>query len=316
MILTPSIPFVSSLSEAEERVWLQALSQFMPDETILPLSKLSDNERQLVDVAIVANPSPDDLHTLPNLVWVHSVWAGVEKMLQNTGAQGFSIVRLTDPKLSQVMTEAVLAWTLYLHRGMPEYAALQRKAVWQPLPYFSAKERTVGILGLGELGKEAARALTRLDFNVIGWSRSQKSIDKVETFSGEQGLDKVLERSDILICLLPHTPATEGLLSFENLGKLKPGAQLINFARGKIIDDDALLYELNRGHIQHAVLDVFAYEPLPASHVFWTHPKVTVLPHISAPTSPQSASEIVAKNIRNYRHLRILPDTVDTQLGY
>lgn len=316
MITTPTIPFVSTMNESDENVWLQALSKLMPDETILPLRMLNDQARQLVDIAIVANPNPEELQTLPNLVWVHSVWAGVEKILQSPVTHNFSIVRLVDPKLSQTMAEAVLAWTLYLHRDMPEYAAQQAKAVWQPLPYISASERTVGVLGLGELGKEAALLLAKLGFNVIAWSRSQKTIDQIETFSTSGGLDRVLGRSDILICLLPHTPATENLLSFENLSKLKPGAKLINFARGRIIDDEALLYDLNRGHIQHAVLDVFAYEPLPVSHTFWTHPKVTVLPHISAPTTVQSASEIVAQNVRNYRHLRVLPDTVNTQLGY
>lgn len=316
MTLAPIIPFVSTLDDAEERLWLETLSQMLPDETILPLHQLSDRSRSLVDVAIVANPDPEDLLTLPNLVWVHSVWAGVEKILQRQSSHNFSIVRLADTKLSQTMAEAVLAWTLYLHRDMPEYAAQQAKAVWQPLPYVAAQDRTVGVLGLGELGKEAATVLSSVGFRVLGWSRSQKTIDRVETVSGDEGLASVLARSDILVCLLPHTPATEHLLSTDTLSQLKPGATLINFARGKIVDEEALLHELNRGHIKHAVLDVFAHEPLPASHTFWTHPNVTVLPHISAPTSPQSASEIVAKNIRNYRHLRILPKTVDSQLGY
>ena len=315
-MITPTIPFVSTLNQTDENAWLQALSKWMPNEKILPLNRLNDQARQAVDIAIVANPAPEDLQTLPNLIWVHSVWAGVEKMLQSPMSHPFSIVRLVDPKLSQTMAEAVLAWTLYLHRDMPEYAAQQAKAVWQSLPYVSASDRTVGVLGLGQLGKEAALFLAKFGFNVLAWSRSQKTIDQIETFSASEGLDAVLGRSDILVCLLPHTPATDKLLSFENLSKLKPGAKLINFARGKIIDDEALLYELNRGHIQHAVLDVFAYEPLPASHTFWTHPKVTVLPHISAPTTVQSASEIVAQNIRNYRHLRVLPDTVNAQLGY
>ncbi|SBS26929.1 Glyoxylate/hydroxypyruvate reductase A [Marinomonas aquimarina] len=316
MILTPAIPFVSSLDEAEELIWLEALSQAMPDESILPLRKLTENERKLSEVAIVANPDPADLQTLPNLVWVHSVWAGVEKLLQQPVASHYSIVRLIDPELSRVMAEAVLAWTLFLHRDMPAYARQQTKAVWQPLPYVAASDRSVGILGLGELGRRAAQALSEQGFKVQGWSRTEKRMEQVQCLFGEEGLEQILKQSDILVCLLPLTTTTEGLLAGDNLAKIKPGAQLINFARGKIVDEDMLLYELNTGRIKHAVLDVFVYEPLPRSHPFWTHPNITVLPHISAPTTVQSASKIVAQNIRNYRHLSVLPDTVDTLLGY
>ncbi|CUB02604.1 2-hydroxyacid dehydrogenase [Marinomonas fungiae] len=316
MILSSIIPFVSTLNDVEERLWLDVLSKSMPNESVLPLRKLTDKERKLVDVAIVANPDPTDLQVLPNLVWVHSVWAGVEKMLQQRESPRYSIVRLVDPELSRAMTEAVLAWTLFLHRDMPAYAHQQSRALWQPLPYFSAKDRSVGVLGLGELGQQAAQALEKQGFQVQGWSRTEKHIANISCLFGEEGLAQILEQSDILVCLLPLTPHTEGLLGSENLAKIKPGAQLINFARGKIIDEDALLYELNTGRIKHAVLDVFMYEPLPRSHPFWTHPNITVLPHISAPTTPQSAAQIVAQNIRNYRHLSLLPKTVDTQLGY
>ncbi len=214
------------------------------------------------------------------------------------------------------MAEAVLTWSLFLHRDIPDYSLQQQKALWQPLPYVPARERTVGLLGLGELGKASAERLKSNGFNVIGWSRSQKTIAGVECFSGKEGFESVLNKSDILVCLLPLTQHTENLLSFESMDLIKPGAKLINFARGKIIDDEALLYALNTGRLQRAVLDVFAIEPLPRSHPYWTHPKVSVLPHISAATSIYSASQIVAQNVRNYRMLNILPNTVDLQLGY
>ena len=315
-MLKSTIPFVSSLDKAEEQLWLDMLSSSLPDELILPLSMMSEHEKENSDIAIIANPDPNQLKLLPNLVWVHSVWAGVEKLLQGDVAPNFSIVRLIDPELSRTMSEAVLAWSLYLHRNMPDYKAQQSKAVWKPLPYVSAKQRTIGVLGLGELGAQSAKRLIDFGFSVVGWSRSAKSISGMNCYDGEQGLEKVLNQSDILVCLLPQTPETEGLLSYENLAKLKPGAQIINFARGKILDEDALMYELNVGRIHHAVLDVFQHEPLSRSHPFWTHPNITVLPHISAPTTPQSAVEIVAQNIRNYRHLNMLPPTVNIQLGY
>lgn len=310
------IPFIHRLEAADERRWLQELSKKMPDESILPLDKLSDAERQMADIAIVANPDPDALKQLPNLVWVHSVWAGVERMVNELSNPSFSIVRLIDPELSNTMAEAVLAWTLFLHREMPQYTEQQRKAVWQPIPYIPARERTVGILGLGELGKASAERLKDQGFNVIGWSRSEKSLAGIECYTGNEGFEDVLKKSDIIVCLLPLTTHTEHLLSFASMELIKPGAKLINFARGKIIEDEALLYALNTGQLQHAVLDVFSIEPLRPSDPYWTHPKVTVLPHISAATSIVSASNIVAQNIRNYRHVKILPNTVDLQLGY
>jgi glyoxylate/hydroxypyruvate reductase A len=310
------IPFVSSLNAQEEQDWVSALSSALPSESIKPFSTLSKQQKQAAEIAIIANPNPDDLKQLPNLVWVHSVWAGVEKLLQGNATPNYSIVRLIDPELSRTMSEAVLAWSLYLHRNMPDYRMQQAKAVWNPLPYVPAPERKIGVLGLGELGQASAKLLKNFGFSVIGWSRSAKDIAGVECLNGQDGLDDLLSQSDILVCLLPQTPETEGLLGHENLAKLKPGAQLINFARGKIVDEDALLHELNVGRIHHAVLDVFQYEPLPRSHTFWTHPNITVLPHISAPTTVESAVSIVAQNIRNYRHLNMLPATVDVQLGY
>ena len=315
MPLSP-IPFVSSLNKDEESEWLQAFSMRLFDEKVLPISQLTEQEKSNADIAIIANPNPEDLNELPNLVWVHSVWAGVEKLLQGNATPNYSIVRLIDPELSRTMSEAVLAWSLYLHRNMPDYRMQQVKAVWNPLPYVPAPERKIGVLGLGELGQASAKLLKNFGFSVIGWSRRAKDIAGVECLNGQDGLDDLLSQSDILVCLLPQTPETEGLLGYENLAKLKPGAQLINFARGKIVDEDALLHELNVGRIHHAVLDVFQYEPLPRSHAFWTHPNITVLPHISAPTTIESAVCIVAQNVRNYRHLNMLPATVDVQLGY
>ncbi|MBM6549535.1 glyoxylate/hydroxypyruvate reductase A [Marinomonas ostreistagni] len=311
-----AIPFVSQENPEKERVWLETLSKYLPDEAILPLDKLSEGERQLADVAIVANPDPQALKQLPNLVWVHSVWAGVERLVNDLSEQSFSIVRLVDPQLQEAMAEAVQAWSLYLHRDMFEYAKLQRQATWQPLPYVPASARTIGVLGLGELGRASAERLLATGFNVIGWSRNEKIIDQVTTYTGDEGLETVLKSSDIVVCLLPLTKDTRGLLGFEALAMMQPGACIINFARGDVIDEEALQYALNTGQLKHAVLDVFAIEPLPKSHPFWTHPNITVLPHISAQTNIDSACQIVAQNIRNYRLLNLLPDVVDTKRGY
>lgn len=310
------IPFVTQLPDDETTAWVEALRSALSDYQILPPSELTAAQRATAKVAIVANPHPADLLDLPNLQWVQSLWAGVERLITETKEADFAIVRLQDPQLAETMAEAVLAWTLYLHRDMPRYLAQQAARIWQqhslPLP----SQRTIGLLGLGNLGKAAAQRLIQQGFSVWGWSRTPTAIDSVKTAHGQDGLQAVLARSNILICLLPLTHQTQGMLNHETLALLPSGASLINFARGLILDTDALLHHLNNGHLTHAVLDVFHEEPLPPHSPLWSHPGITVLPHISAPTNKQTASQIVAKNIRNFFLNGTMPPTVCRDLGY
>ncbi|MBR7888302.1 glyoxylate/hydroxypyruvate reductase A [Marinomonas sp. A79] len=313
---THLIPFVSRADDKEQRHWIATLSAAMPEETIVHLSDLTQAQKQDCDFAIVADPDPKDLNTLPGLKWVHSLWAGVERMVNEMPSAPFSIVRLVDENLSNTMSEAVLAWTLYLHREMPIYAKQQKERAWVQHPIVLAKERRIGVLGLGALGQASAERLVDNGFSVSGWSRTKKTLKGVDCFDGEDGLNAMLSQSDILVCLLPLTPQTEGLLNRDRLALLPADAKLINFARGPIIDDGALLQLLDEGTIAHAVLDVFMHEPLPKEHVYWQHESVTVLPHISAPSHPGSASERVAANVRQYRLTGIVPDAVDFSRGY
>ena len=269
-----------------------------------------------MDCAVVVNPDPAVLENLPNLKWIQSLWAGVERVLSEYSNEDEKIVRLIDPQLSKTMSEGVLAWSFYLHRAMPTYLAQQATQSWNQ-PYLpTPEERTIGLLGLGQLGKAAAFRLKENEFNVIGWSRSKAEIDGVETFHGADGFSEVLGRSDILVILLPLSSATQGLLNAENVAKIKPGASIINFGRGPIIDDDALIAALDSNHLEHAVLDVFSVEPLPREHPYWAHPSVTVLPHCSAPTNKKTGAKIAAKNISEYVAKGILPPSVDRKLGY
>jgi len=214
------------------------------------------------------------------------------------------------------MAEAVLAWTLFLHRDMPAYARQQAERRWQPLAYTPPEARTVSLLGLGELGQHAAQVLRRERFKVCGWSRSRKHIEGVESFAGEKGLFEMLAGTDVLVCLLPLTEHTQGLVSHRVLQVLPDDAALINFSRGPIVDDAALLQALDTVRLKHAVLDVFDREPLSAESPFWSHPRVTVLPHVSGPTDVESAAAIVADNIRNFRHTGHVPEGVDFRRGY
>ncbi|BFM49157.1 glyoxylate/hydroxypyruvate reductase A [Marinomonas sp. THO17] len=310
------IPLVTSFSPQEESQWLQQLTKQIPNQVFKPLAELSDLQRQECELAIVANPDPQALASLPNLVWVQSLWAGVEGMVNQLPDAKFKIVRLIDPHLAETMSEAVLAWTLYLHRDMPHYARQQTHAQWQQRPMVRAKDRRVGILGLGELGNASAQRLAANGFQVFGWSRSEKQLAGVTCFHGRDGLTQLLSQADILVCLLPLTSATLGLLNDDTLSYLPPDAALINFSRGAIIDDIALQKKLQQGEIRHAVLDVFQQEPLPTDNAYWRMKNVTVLPHISAPTHIESACDVVAKNIRLYQATTKIPAAVDVGRGY
>ncbi|REG86803.1 2-hydroxyacid dehydrogenase [Marinomonas pollencensis] len=309
------IAFVSRAPQAEQEHWMSTLACAMPEETIVSFDDLSDAQKNTCELAIVANPDPLALQALPQLKWVHSVWAGVERMVMELGKPSFSIVRLVDPELAKTMSEAVLAWSLFLHREMFAYQQQQANSEWLPRPMVRAKDRRIGILGLGELGKASAMRLKENGFDVRGWSRNPKELQGISCFDGEKGLYELLQQSDILVCLLPLTKQTTGLLNQATLACLPERATIINFARGAIIDDVSLLTALDQ-QVAHAVLDVFSQEPLPKDHPYWQHPRVSVLPHISAPTHPESASQIVAANIRGYREKGEIPPAVDIEIGY
>lgn len=310
------IPFLHAPGAPAAQCWLQALRAAMPGERVLPLAALDEQERAACELAVVANPRPEDLRLLPNLKWVQSVWAGVERLVPALAGSPVRLVRLLDPQLAHTMAEAVLAWTLYLHRDMPRYARQQAARQWLAHEGVRAQARTVSLLGLGALGAASARCLQQAGFQVRGWSRSPKSLPGVQCHSGSEGLHEMLAATDILVCLLPLTPDTHGLLDADRLRRLRPQAALINFARGPIVQDQALRQALDEQHLSHAVLDVFAEEPLPADAWHWAHPQVTVLPHISAPTDRNSAAGIVAANVARYRQSGSVPQTVDLARGY
>ena len=310
------IPFIAAKGYAHTSAWVQALQEAMPEVLILAFDDVGENEKRTCRVAIVANPDPRDLQQLPELVWIHSVWAGVERLVGELANSPLKIVRLVDPQLARTMAEAVLAWTLYLHRDMPAYAKQQQQQIWRAREYRRPQQRNIGLLGLGALGEAAAQKLLHAGFTVRGWSRQRKNIAGVECFAGLPELAGMLEKTDILVCLLPLTPDTRGLLNQQMLKALPVGASLINFARAAIVNDLDLRAALDSRQLEHAVLDVFEVEPLPALSWHWQHPDVTVLPHCSAPTDRETASLIVAGNLRRYFADGTLPAAVDVGRGY
>lgn len=310
------VPFISMLPKADIDEWLKVLKKKLPKERIVKFSSLKKSDYKKIDVAIVANPNPTEVKKLINLKWVQSVWAGVEKLVESFKGEKVKIIRLVDPEMNRTMAEAVLSWVLYLHRDMHFYRIQQNKRIWKENDYIKPSKKIVSFIGLGELGSASAVKLIKNGFNVCGWSRGKKNISKVKSFTGKLGLKKMLKQTDILVCLIPLTKQTKYLLNYKTLSYLKRGASIINFARGAIINVKDLVRHLNSGKIKHAVLDVFEQEPLPKTSILWKHKNVTVLPHISAHTNMDTASDIFYKNIKMYRLKNRIPKSVDKVRGY
>ncbi|GHF97967.1 2-hydroxyacid dehydrogenase [Thalassotalea marina] len=314
------IPFINQLPKVEQQQWLVVLNdkfaQRQINAKVVLVEEISEAQRELVNVAIVANPKPEHVRLFANLQWLQSVWAGVEKLVQTFAGSELKISRLVDPTLAQTMSEAVVAWSFYAMRDMPLYRQQQRAQHWQQHPVKLACDTKVAILGLGELGQQAAQQLLANNFQVIGWSNSAKDIAGIECFNGDEQLPQVLSQADIVVCLLPLTEKTHGLFNQHTLALMPSQATLINFGRGAIIDEYHLLEALDDGVIKHAILDVFAVEPLDEEHAFWSHDHITVLPHISAPTNVNSASDIVVNNVDQFINGGQLPATVNLNRGY
>lgn len=245
---------------------------------------------------------------------VLSLWAGVETIAGNATLTA-PLARMVDHGLTQGMTEWVVGHVLRYHLGMDRHITAQ-DGVWIPDAPPLATERRVCVLGLGALGEAAAQALAALGFNVTGWSRSAKDIPGITCLHGDDGLQHALSRTEIVVLLLPDTPATENTLNADTLALLPKGACIINPGRGPLIDDEALLAALNTGHIGHATLDVFRVEPLPADHPYWAHPNVTVTPHIASETRPTTAAQVICENIRRGEAGEPFLHLVDRNLGY
>ena len=245
---------------------------------------------------------------------VLNLWAGVEAI---TGNETLTqpLARMVDPGLTEGMVEWVTGHTLRHHLGMDRHITGQT-GEWVVTTPPLARERRVTILGIGALGASCAHALTGLGFPVTGWSRSPKDVTGITCLHGDDGLKQALETADILILLLPDTPATQNVIDAEALSRMPKGAFIINPGRGPLIDDEALIAALDSGQIAHATLDVFRVEPLPADHPFWAHPKVTVTPHIAAETRPETASEVIAENILRGEAGQPFINLVDRARGY
>jgi glyoxylate/hydroxypyruvate reductase len=235
----------------------------------------------------------------PNLKGIFSLGAGVDHLgpIENVPSH-LPVVRLVDPNLTNGMSEYVLMHTLMHHRGVMAHMDAQKRSVWAPeFSQVPAHARTVGVMGLGVLGGDAAQKLALMGFKVRGWARTPKVIEGVETFHGAEFVS-FLDGLDGLISLLPRTPETTGILNATTFSHLKKGAFVISVGRGAHLVEEDLLEALESGQIGAVTLDVFQTEPLPSDHPFWNHPRIFVTPHTASVTNLHSATEIIAHNIQ------------------
>jgi glyoxylate/hydroxypyruvate reductase A len=312
------IVFAARMPPAERADWWRALRAALPDDVWIDAAAGAAAEAwRDAEVAVVANPAPGALADCAQLGLIQSLWAGVDRLLADAALPaGVPIARMVDPAMNRAMAQTVCWAVLSLHRHAFAYARQQAQALWRSLPQRRADEVAVLVLGLGEMGRTAARQLAALGYAVTGWSAHPHAADGVTTLAGAATLPGALAAADIVVNLLPLTDATRGLFDATRLAQMRPGASLVNLARGGHVVEADLLAALDSGHLHHAVLDVFQAEPLPPAHAFWSHPCVTLWPHAAAQTDLRSAVAVVAANVEAVRRGQAPAHLVDRSRGY
>lgn len=274
-----------------------------------------------ISYAVVWKQKPNLLSNLPNLRAIFSVGAGVDHILSDPTLPDVPIVRVVEDNLTQHMTDYILWRVFDHHRHGMLYRAQQKRKVWHEPPQRPANDISVGIMGFGELGRAAARALLACGFRVNGWSRREQSVSGVETFHGDQGLTPFLNATDILVVLLPLTPQTTGVVDYKLLKQLRRrnglgGAVLINAGRGRLQKEDDILLALEDGTLKEASLDVFEVEPLPRTSPLWTHPRVFVTPHAAATSDADHIVGPILAQMEAFERGEPLKHLVDRRAGY
>jgi glyoxylate/hydroxypyruvate reductase A len=308
-----AILFCSTVDSAAR--WRAEIAGLMPGREFRVWPEIGDPAA--IDCALVWRPPFGLLASLPNLRLILSLGAGVDQLLRDPQLpQGVPVVRLVDPYLAAAMSEFVTLGVLRLHRRDLAYLAQQRARQWFELEQKNASERPVGILGFGAIGQQAGRMLRGLGFPVAGWSRGAKSVPGFAAFAGPDGLAALLARSEILVCLLPLTAETEGVLNAATFAQLPRGAGIVNAGRGGHLVEADLIPALDSGQLSGAVLDVFRGEPLAPEHPFWAHPRILVTPHVAGVTNPATAAPILAEALRRFEAGLPVANIVDPARGY
>lgn len=304
---------------ADAQLWLDDLNRALPDADI---REWRPGDTAPADYAVVWRPPREMFIGRDDMKAILNLGAGVDGIIRlereqpGTLPPNALVVRLEDSGMAQQMVEYATYAVLRYLRRLDEYEVLQRERRWQKLVPHKRSEFTVGVLGLGVLGMKVAQALIGLGVPVRGFSRTPKRIDGVKSFAGEDQFDAFLDGAQMLINLLPHTPDTEGVLNRRAFERLAPGAYIVNLARGPHVVDEDLLHAMSTGQLAAAMLDVFHHEPLPADHPFWTTPRISVTPHVSAITLRGESVLQVADKIRSHARGEPISGIVDVKLGY
>ena len=292
--------------------WLDGLRAALPEANV----SMWRSGDPVADYAVVWAPPQDFFDQQPGLRAAFNIGAGVDALLKLQIAAATLLVRLDDAGMAVQMAEYVCHAIVRAYRGLDHYADSAKAGRWQPVEPPARAEFPVGIMGLGVLGARVAQAVRQFDFPVNGWSRTAKALDGVACFHGPSQLPAFLAGSSVLVCLVPLTSDTRGILNRDTLTQLRPGAVVINVARGAHLVEQDLLDLLDSGHLSGATLDVFHTEPLPVDHPFWRHPKVTVTPHVSAQTLRQQSITQIAQKLRTLERGEAVAGVVDRASGY
>lgn len=294
--------------------WARYFAKFAPDLDFRVWPDAGDLDE--VEYLIAWQAPAEFIAQLPRLKVFFSSGAGVDHVDFSALPRHVPIVRMVEPGIINGMVEYVSLAVLALHRDFFDYVAAKTARVWGPLEVPPASTRTIGVMGMGALGSAVLERLASYGFDLRGWNRSLREMEGVESFAGPDQLQPFLAGCDVLICLLPLTPATRGILNRELFSLLPAGAALVNVGRGPHLVEADLLEALDTGQLSRAILDVTEPEPLPAEHPFWAHPRVFLTPHVASMTQPESAAPILLENVRRHQRGEPLADVVDRSRGY